>query len=117
MKDNTGAKYSLQLVVVLFCAVEFGHSHAYLIPELLCGACLLEPTFVVVGLNHRTAPVEVRERFWMSGCRQAETLSLLSQAERIEELMVFSTCNRTEFVVWGDATLAVNSVLRFLTAE
>lgn len=75
------------------------------------------PTFVVVGLNHRTAPVEVRERFWMSGCRQAQALSTLSQAEGIEEVLVFSTCNRTEFVVWGDATLAVNSVLRFLTAE
>ena len=77
----------------------------------------MEPTFVVVGLNHRTAPVEVRERFWMSGCRQAEALSILSQGEGIEEVVVFSTCNRTEFVVWGDATLAVNSVLRFLTAE
>lgn len=42
---------------------------------------------------------------------------MLSQAEGIEEVLVFSTCNRTEFVVWGDATLAVNSVLRFLTAE
>jgi glutamyl-tRNA reductase len=72
---------------------------------------------VVVGLNHRTAPVEVRERFWMSGCRQAEALSMLSQGEGIEEVVVFSTCNRTEFVVWGDTTLAVNSVLRFLTAE
>ena len=72
---------------------------------------------MVVGLNHRTAPVEVRERFWMSGCRQAEALSLLSQAEGIEEVLAFSTCNRTEFVVWGDPTLAVNSVLRFLTSE
>ena len=72
---------------------------------------------MIVGLNHRTASVEVRERFWMSGCRQAEALSILSQAEGIEEVLVFSTCNRTEFVVWGDATLAVNSVLRFLTAE
>ncbi|MGA9527695.1 MAG: glutamyl-tRNA reductase [Terriglobales bacterium] len=77
----------------------------------------MEPTLVVVGLNHRTAAVEVRERFWMSGCRQAEVLSMLSQAEGIEEVLVFSTCNRTEFVVWGDATLAVNSILRLLTAE
>lgn len=77
----------------------------------------MEPTLVVIGLNHRTAPVEVRERFWMSGCRQAEALSMLSGAEGIEEVLVFSTCKRTEFVVWGDATLAVNSVLRFLTAE
>lgn len=82
-----------------------------------CGACLLEPTLVVVGLNHRTAAVEVRERFWISGCRQAEVLSMLSQAEGIEEALVFSTCNRTEFLVWGDPTLAVNSVLRLLTAE
>lgn len=77
----------------------------------------MEPTLVVVGLNHRTAAVEVRERFWMSGCRQTEVVSLLSQGEGIEEVIVFSTCNRTEFVVWGDATLAVNSILRFLTAE
>jgi glutamyl-tRNA reductase len=77
----------------------------------------LEPTLVVVGLNHRTAAVEVRERFWISGCRQAEVLSMLSQAEGIEEVLAFSTCNRTEFVVWGDPTLAVNSILRLLTAE
>lgn len=81
------------------------------------GACGVEPTLVVVGLNHRTAPVEVRERFWMNGSRQAGALAMLSEAEGIEEALVFSTCNRTEFVVWGDATLAVNSVLRFLTAE
>jgi len=77
----------------------------------------LEPTLVVVGLNHRTAAVEVRERFWMSGCRQAEVLSMLAQAEGIDEAIVFSTSNRTEFVLWGDATLAVNSILRLLTAE
>ena len=77
----------------------------------------MEPTLVVVGLNHRTAAVEVRERFWMSGCRQAEALSMLSQGEGIEEVLVFSTCKRTEFVVWGDPTLAVNSILRLLTAE
>lgn len=77
----------------------------------------MEPTLVVVGLNHRTAAVEVRERFWMSGCRQGQVLSMLSQGEGIDEVIVFSTCNRTEFVVWGDATLAANSILRLLTAE
>jgi len=77
----------------------------------------VEPTFVVVGLNHRTAAVEVRERFWMNGCRQSEVLSMLSQGEGIEEVLVFSTCHRTEFLAWGDATLAVNSILRLLTSE
>jgi glutamyl-tRNA reductase len=78
---------------------------------------LVEPTLVVIGLNHCTAPVEVRERFWMSESRRGEALSALSLSEGIEEVFIFSTCNRTEFVVWGDPTLAENSVLRFLAAE
>ncbi len=77
----------------------------------------MEPTLAVIGLNHRTAPVEVRERFWMNEGRCSEALSSLVRAEGIEEALVFSTCKRTEFVVWGDATLAANSVLRFLTAQ
>ncbi len=77
----------------------------------------MEPALVVIGLNHRTAPIEVREHFWMNPERQREALSALSRSEGIEEAFVFSTCNRTEFVVWGDATLAENSVLRFLGAQ
>ena len=77
----------------------------------------MEPTLVIIGINHRTAPVEVRERFWMSQDRQRRALGELVRGEGIEEALVFSTCNRTEFVVWGDATLAANSVLRFLTAH
>jgi glutamyl-tRNA reductase len=77
----------------------------------------VEPTLAVIGLNHRTASVEVRERFWMNEERRSEALSSLVRSEGIEEVLVFSTCKRTEFVVWGDATLATNSVLRFLTAQ
>lgn len=77
----------------------------------------MEPTLVVVGLNHRTAPVEIRERFWMNEERRSQALSALSRAEGVEEAFVFSTCHRSEFVLWGDPTLAANSVLRFLAAE
>jgi glutamyl-tRNA reductase len=73
---------------------------------------------MVIGLNHRTAPVGVRERFWISESRRYEALVQLSRAEGIEEVIVVATCNRTEFLLWAnDATLAVNSVIRFLTAE
>jgi glutamyl-tRNA reductase len=73
---------------------------------------------MVIGLNHRTAPVAVRERYWISESRRLEALAQLSQAEGIEEIVVLGTCNRTEFFLWAsDPTLAVNSVLRFLTAE
>jgi glutamyl-tRNA reductase len=78
----------------------------------------LEPTLLVIGLNHRTAPVAVRERFWISETRRYEALAQLTPGEGIDEIVVLATCNRTEFFLWvSDPTLAVNSILRFLTAE
>jgi glutamyl-tRNA reductase len=73
---------------------------------------------MVIGLNHRTAPVAVRERFWISETRRYEALAQLTPGEGIDEIVVLATCNRTEFFLWvSDPTLAVNSILRFLTAE
>jgi len=78
----------------------------------------LEPTLMVVGLNYRTAPVGVRERFWISENRRYEALVQLSRAEGIEEVIVMATCNRTEFWLWADdVTLTANSVMRLLGAE
>ena len=42
----------------------------------------LEPTLMVVGLNYRTAPVAVRERFWISENRRYEALVQLSEGGR-----------------------------------
>ena len=73
---------------------------------------------MAIGLNYRTAPVEVRERFWIGETRRYPALAELARAEAIEEIVILATCNRTEFYLWtSDVTLAVNSVLRFLTAE
>jgi glutamyl-tRNA reductase len=73
---------------------------------------------MVIGLNHRTAPVAVRERFWISENRRSKALSRLILAEDVEEILVLATCNRSEFLVWAnDASLAANSVLRFLSAD
>ena len=78
----------------------------------------MEPTLMVVGLNYRTAPVEVRERFWISEDRRYQALVQLSKAEGIEEVIVLATCNRTEFLLWvSDVTLAANSVMRFLGSD
>jgi glutamyl-tRNA reductase len=78
----------------------------------------VEPTLMVVGLNYRTAPMAVRERFWISENRRYEALVQLSKAEGIDEVIVLATCNRTEFLMWvNDVTLAANSVMRLLGAE
>lgn len=73
---------------------------------------------MVVGVNFRTAPVAVREHFWIPEDRRYEALVQLSRAEGIEEVVVVATCNRTEFLLWAtDVTLAANSVMRLLTTE
>jgi glutamyl-tRNA reductase len=78
----------------------------------------VEPALIVIGLNFRSAPLAVRERFWIPECDRAETLHQLAHAEGIEEALVLATCNRTEFILWAsDPALAANSVLQFLGAE
>jgi len=73
---------------------------------------------MVIGVNYRTAPVEVRERFWISPSRRSEALVQLSRSPGIEEVIVLATCNRTEFILWtDDATAAAGSVLSFLTRQ
>ena len=78
----------------------------------------VEPTLAVIGINFRTSPVAVRERFWISEPRRFEALRQLVRSEGIEEVIVLATCNRTEFILWAsDVPTAANSVLRFLTQE
>jgi glutamyl-tRNA reductase len=52
---------------------------------------------VCLGLNHRTAPVEVRERFAVGTTRLDEAASQLTELAEVTEGVVISTCNRTEF--------------------
>ena len=51
--------------------------------------------FLVVGLNHRTAPVEVRERLSLNKEQLPEALSAMS-GQQVGGV-ILSTCNRSEF--------------------
>lgn len=55
-------------------------------------------TIVLVGLNHKTAPVEVRERLAFTEEACAEGLQRLVDNERIHEGLIISTCNRVEIL-------------------
>lgn len=52
--------------------------------------------FFVLGVNHKTAPVEVRERFAIPEARLPEALAKLTSMDGVEEGMIVSTCNRVE---------------------
>jgi glutamyl-tRNA reductase len=53
---------------------------------------------VVIGLSHKTAPVEVRERFASGSELLPEVLARVTARAEIDEAMFLSTCNRVEVI-------------------
>jgi glutamyl-tRNA reductase len=71
-------------------------------------------SLLVLGLNHRTAPIEVRERIVFDGERLPQALASLRALPGMAESLIVSTCNRTEvYAVGGTA----ESVSAWLVAE
>lgn len=68
----------------------------------------------LVGLSHRTAPVEVRERFAVSDERAGELARRLTGGDAIEEALVLSTCNRVEVLASGKQDRLRGEVLHCL---
>lgn len=56
------------------------------------------PDIILIGLNHKTAPVELRERLSFPGDETLIALEFLKKNETFREGIVFSTCNRTEIL-------------------
>ena len=72
---------------------------------------------IVLGLNHTTAPVEIRERLAFSESEQSDALSLIRERHRLPEAALLSTCNRTEiYGVDSDAT-GFDNLREFLAAS
>jgi glutamyl-tRNA reductase len=53
--------------------------------------------FAVVGLNHRTAPIEIRERLACSPDEMPDALAQAILNNGVREATLVSTCNRTEY--------------------
>ena len=54
---------------------------------------------LLVGVSHKTAPLEVRERFAIAESRIPEALARLTSLPAVEEALIISTCNRVEFLL------------------
>jgi glutamyl-tRNA reductase len=71
---------------------------------------------VVVGLNHTTAPVAVRERLAFSDATLAQALAQFRPPE-VQELVILSTCNRVEmYMQTCDVDASVASCVAFIAA-
>ncbi len=68
---------------------------------------------LVVGLNHKAAPVEVRERLAFDNGQLSAALGMLSR--NVDEGIILSTCNRTEVYALGHSDCLDADAKRFLT--
>lgn len=60
-------------------------------------------TFVVIGINHRTAPVEIREKVVFADAELPDALRELHATPGVRESVIVSTCNRTEMYCFTDS--------------
>jgi glutamyl-tRNA reductase len=72
---------------------------------------------VVVGLNHRTAPLEVRERVAFTEDEIQSVLSRARSEQVLAEAILLSTCNRTEFYGLSNDNGAAELYIRKLLDE
>ena len=73
---------------------------------------------LALGISHKTAPLELRERLALTEGRTIGLLGELRSAEQISEAAAISTCNRTElYMVVGDPVAAESAALAALSRE
>jgi glutamyl-tRNA reductase len=73
---------------------------------------------VCLGLSHKTAPVETRERFAIGDAHLGECSALLARAPGLREAVVVSTCNRVEYYAAAeDGAAGLRTVSDFIAAK
>ncbi len=68
-------------------------------------------SILVIGLNHSTAPVEVRERITFPGDSEGKVTRFFADLKGVEEAMILSTCNRAEVITSADDAEARQELL------
>ena len=70
---------------------------------------------VTAGLNHKTAPIQIREGLAISNGDLSDALASLKTLPAVEETMLLSTCNRVElYAVAKDIDAAIKELHQFL---
>ena len=64
--------------------------------------------FLALGINHRTASLDVRERVAFAPERMVAALQQACQAVGLDEVVILSTCNRTDYSCTALASRMIN---------
>ncbi|KAK3582193.1 hypothetical protein CHS0354_023729 [Potamilus streckersoni] len=70
--------------------------------------------FVVIGINHKTAPIDVREKFTLSESESEILFNDISTSFAIPEAFSLSTCNRTEVYVMTNQSQDIAELKRLI---
>src|SRR5688572_21194963 len=71
----------------------------------------------LIGLNHKTAPLKVRERLVFKEETCVSGLKTFADGEPVREALILSTCNRVEILLEGDPERAFAHTIKFLAAN
>lgn len=72
------------------------------------------PEPILIGLNHRTAPVAIREKAHVASRELEEAISSLRALPGVEGASLLSTCNRVEAIVSATDEKAIEAVVEWL---
>jgi glutamyl-tRNA reductase len=72
---------------------------------------------ILVGLNHRTAPVEVRERLSVIDAKLADTTRDVHTIDGVDGAAVLSTCNRVEAIVSTRDEDVIESIVDWMASR
>lgn len=73
---------------------------------------------VAIGLNHRSAPVEIREKMSFHPSQIQKVLKELKSFPGLEGVVIISTCNRTEvYAATTDVEMGICSIKKFLASH
>lgn len=69
----------------------------------------------LIGANHKTAPIELREMLSFTEEETARALALLKKDSHVLESFLFSTCNRTEVLYIADDETSTDRMIEFIS--
>ena len=76
-----------------------------------------EEALVMIGLNHRTAPIDLRDRVAFSDSEIEAVLDGIKSLAQVEEVVVLSTCNRTEIYAVGKGPDVIGELTGFVAGR
>ncbi|PIE61163.1 MAG: glutamyl-tRNA reductase [Desulfobacterales bacterium] len=72
---------------------------------------------ILIGVNHKTAPVELREKLSFSSDETMAALEQFKQDARIKEALVISTCNRMEILYVPETGDQIEEMIQFISVH